>query len=78
MGVTGRRVLYALTGLWLLRWAAGEVAAYAGRHWREHGPPPIESERAPGWMPPPRRVSSTTETSPPIAGRDMSRRDLSK
>jgi hypothetical protein len=40
--------------VWLVRWLAGEIAAYAGRHWRKHGPPPIESERAPGWMPPPR------------------------
>jgi hypothetical protein len=49
-----RRLLWILIGLWLARWAAGEVAAYAGRHWRKHGPPPIESPRAPGWMPGPR------------------------
>jgi hypothetical protein len=48
-----RRLLWILVGLWLARWAAGEVAAYAGRHWRKHGPPPIESPRAPGWMPGP-------------------------
>ena len=48
-----KRVLAFLLGAWLLRWAAGEVAAYAGRHWRKHGPPPLESERPPGWMPRP-------------------------
>jgi hypothetical protein len=48
-----RTLLKLALGLWLARWAAGEVAAYAGRHWRKHGPPPIESERAPGWMPGP-------------------------
>ena len=53
--MTARRLAYALVAVWLLRWAAGELAAYAGRHWRAHGPPPIESERAPGWMPPPRK-----------------------
>ena len=46
-----KRLALVLLGLWLARWAAGEIAAYAGRHWRKHGPPPIESERAPGWMP---------------------------
>jgi hypothetical protein len=49
-----KTVLKIALGVWLLRWLAGELAAYAGRHWRKHGPPPIESERAPGWMPPPR------------------------
>ena len=53
--MSARRLAYALLGLWLLRWAAAVLAAYAGRHWRKHGPPPIESERAPGWMPPPSR-----------------------
>jgi hypothetical protein len=55
VGVTARRLGFALLCLWLLRWAARELAAYAGRHWRKHGPPPIESDRAPGWMPPPTR-----------------------
>jgi len=52
--MTLRRLGYVLVGLWLSRWAAAELAAYAGRHWRKHGPPPIESDRPPGWMPPPR------------------------
>ena len=49
-----RTVVKLALGFWVGRWAVGELAAYAGRHWREHGPPPIESERAPGWMPGPR------------------------
>ena len=60
VALTLKRVVAILVGLWLLRWAAGELAAYAGRHWREHGPPPIESERAPGWMPPPRGTADWT------------------
>lgn len=48
-----RRVLRIGLAYWLLRWAAGELAAYAGRHWRAPGPPPIESEHPPGWMPGP-------------------------
>ena len=52
--MTLRRLGCVLVGLWLSRWAAAELAAYAGRHWRKHGPPPIESDRPPGWMPPPR------------------------
>ena len=71
MGVTLRRLAYALLGLWLLRWAAAELAAYAGRHWREHGPPPIESERAPGWMPPPTR-SRASESRFRSPGTDVS------
>ena len=39
--------------LWVLRWAAGEVAAYAGRRWLPQGPPPRDSPRKPGWMPGP-------------------------
>jgi hypothetical protein len=48
-----RTLLKVALGVWLARWAAGELAVYAGRHWRKHGPPPVESERAPGWMPGP-------------------------
>jgi hypothetical protein len=43
--------------LWLLRWAAQELAAYAGRHWQRPGPPPRDSPRRPGWMPGPRAKS---------------------
>ena len=71
MGVTPRRLGYALLGLWLLHWAARELAAYAGRHWRKHGPPPIESERAPGWMPPPTRARAS-ETRSRSSERDVS------
>jgi hypothetical protein len=38
---------------WLLRWAAQELVSYSGRHWQKPGPPPRDSERAPGWMPGP-------------------------
>jgi hypothetical protein len=48
-----RRLVKLAVALWLLRWAAGELAAYAGRHWQQHGPPPRESPRRPGWMPDP-------------------------
>ena len=40
-------------GLWLLRWAAQELAAYAGRHWQSKGPPPRDSPCRPGWLPGP-------------------------
>jgi hypothetical protein len=40
-------------GFWVLRWAAQELAAYAGRHWQRPGPPPRESARRPGWLPGP-------------------------
>ena len=39
--------------LWLLRWAAQELAAYSGRHWQRPGPPPRTSPRRPGWLPGP-------------------------
>jgi hypothetical protein len=39
--------------VWLLRWAAEELAAYSGRHWQQPGPPPREFVRPPGWMPGP-------------------------
>jgi hypothetical protein len=40
-------------GLWLLHWAAQELAAYAGRHWERQGLAPRDSPRRPGWMPGP-------------------------
>ena len=48
-----KRLFKLAVAFWLLRWAAGELAAYAGRHWQLHGPPPRESPRKPGWMPGP-------------------------
>jgi hypothetical protein len=39
--------------LWILRWAAQELAAYSGRHWQAPGPPPRDSARAPGRLPGP-------------------------
>jgi hypothetical protein len=47
-----KTLLKLIVGVVLLRWLAGELAAYAGRHWRPPGPAPIdlapsgESERA--------------------------------
>ena len=40
-----RRILWLLLVVWLVRWAAGELAAYAGRHWRRPGPSPFELAR---------------------------------
>jgi len=41
---------------WIVRWVSRELAAYAARHWRAAGPPPIESTRAPGHMPGPEEM----------------------
>jgi hypothetical protein len=30
--------------VWIVRWAARELAAYSGRHWQRPGPPPREFE----------------------------------
>ena len=48
-----KRLVLAAAALLVVRWAAMELAAYAGRHWLPVGPPPIESRRRPGWMPGP-------------------------
>ena len=48
-----KRLLAAAAALWVAYWAAKEVVAYAGRHWRDYGPPPKNSPRPPGWMPGP-------------------------
>ena len=48
-----RRLLLFAAAVWLLRWAAMEVASYAGRHWLPPGPPAKDSLRRPGWMPGP-------------------------
>ena len=37
-----RRALKLLVGALLVRFIAGELAAYAGRHWRSPGPAPID------------------------------------
>jgi hypothetical protein len=37
-----RRLLKLAIALWVARWAAGELAAYAARNWRAPGPAPIE------------------------------------
>ena len=49
------RLVKLALAVWLARWAAQELAAYAGRHWQKPGPPPRESARRPGWMPGPRQ-----------------------
>jgi hypothetical protein len=38
-----KRLLRLALAFLLVRWAAGEVAAYAGRHWRAPGPAPTDS-----------------------------------
>jgi hypothetical protein len=50
-----KRLLKLGVAVFVLRWAAGEAASYAGRHWRAPGPAPLDSPRAPGWMPGPDR-----------------------
>jgi len=44
--VAVKRILLVAVAAWIARWAAGELAAYAGRHWRRPGPSPLE------WAPP--------------------------
>jgi hypothetical protein len=46
-----RRLLELALAAWLARWAAVELASYAGRHWRKPGPAPVDSLRAPGHGP---------------------------
>jgi hypothetical protein len=46
-----KRLVKIALALWLLRWAAAEFAAYAGRHWRRPGLAPRDSPVPPGWMP---------------------------
>jgi hypothetical protein len=53
-----RRPLTLVAAIVLLRWAAGEVAAYAGRHWGLPGPAPLDSPSPPGWMPGPETPDS--------------------
>jgi hypothetical protein len=51
--VTARRLALVALGLWTARWAAGELASYVGTRILPTGPPPLDSPRPPGWMPPP-------------------------
>jgi hypothetical protein len=37
-----KRLAQLAFAAWILHWLAGELAAYAARHWREHGPAPID------------------------------------
>ena len=48
-----KRLLLIAAALWVARWIAMEVAAYAGRHWQQRGPAPNDSPRRPGRMPGP-------------------------
>jgi hypothetical protein len=49
--VRGRRLLYFAFGIWVARWAAMELASFAGHRLLPRGPAPKESRRRPGWMP---------------------------
>jgi hypothetical protein len=46
-----RRLVYLALGLWIGRWAAMELASYAGHRLLPPVPPPMDSARQPGWMP---------------------------
>jgi hypothetical protein len=46
-----RRLVYLALGLWVARWAAMELASFAGHRLLPKGPPPKNSPRPPGWMP---------------------------
>jgi hypothetical protein len=46
-----RRLAYVALGLWFARWAAMELASYAGHRLLPKGPPPKDSPRQPGLMP---------------------------
>jgi hypothetical protein len=65
--MVGRSNLVKLAvAVWLLRWAAEELAAYSGRHWQRPGPSPRDSERRPGRLPGPsedrlRRMSDSRD-----------------
>ena len=48
-----KRLLVVAALAWLVRWAAIQLAAYAGRHWLPPSPPPKDSPRQPGRMPGP-------------------------
>ena len=48
-----RKLVYVAALAYVARWAARELASYAGRRWLQPGPPPLESKRQPGLMPGP-------------------------
>jgi hypothetical protein len=48
-----KRLVVLVATAWVVRWAAMELAAYAGRHWQRRGPAPKDSPRQPGRMPGP-------------------------
>jgi hypothetical protein len=48
-----KRLVAVAAAAWIVRWAAMELAAYAGRHWQARGPAPKDSPRQPGRMPGP-------------------------
>jgi hypothetical protein len=51
--VTLRRLALLALGLWVARWLALELAAFAGHRLLPKRPPPVDSPRPPGWMPGP-------------------------
>ena len=57
-------VVKLVVAAWLVRWAAQELAAYAGRHWQGPGLPPRESARRPGWLPGPSQESLRRSQNP--------------
>jgi hypothetical protein len=48
-----KRLFLVGAALWVGRWAAIQLAAYAGRHWLPVAPPPRLSTRQPGRLPGP-------------------------
>jgi hypothetical protein len=48
-----RRLVLLALGLWVVRWLALELASLAGHKWLEQRTLPVDSPRAPGWMPTP-------------------------
>jgi hypothetical protein len=46
-----RRILYVVLAVWVGRWAAMELASFAGHRLLPPGRAPTDSPRKPGWMP---------------------------
>ena len=51
--LSARGALALAAAAWVARWLALELASLAGNKLLPHGPPPLDSPRAPGWMPGP-------------------------